>query len=215
VTADIARVTPTGVETVDGDAHPCDVLVYGTGFRATEFLVPLRVTGHNGLSLADAWRDGAYAYLGIAVPGFPNMFLMYGPNTNTGNTSVVYFHEAQARYIAQAMALVRTRGPVVVRPEAAATFDHEMQTRLSGSVWSGCDSWYRTGSGRVVTNWPGLAGEYRRRTARLDPAHYMGFADYADYSDNDGAAESEDATDPNVIRKSDAVADSTGRRPAR
>lgn len=172
VTADIDRLTPTGVRTKDGAEHDCDVLVYGTGFAATEFLAPLRVLGESGRPLDDAWHDGAYAHLGIAVPGFPNMFLMYGPNTNTGNTSVVYFHEAQARYIVQAVAAIARSGPLAVRPEVAAAFDTEMQTRLAGSVWTGCTSWYRTGTGRVVTNWPGMASEYRARTRRFEPSDY-------------------------------------------
>lgn len=174
VTADIERVTATGLDTADGRTHPCDVLVYGTGFAATEFLAPVRITGRDGRALHDEWRGGAFAHLGIAVPGFPNMFLVYGPNTNTGNTSVVYFHEAQARYIVQAVRLLAATGPVEVRAEVAAAFDAEMQRRLGASVWVGCDSWYRTGGGRVVTNWPGMAGEYAARTARLDEKDYAG-----------------------------------------
>jgi cation diffusion facilitator CzcD-associated flavoprotein CzcO len=172
VTAGIRRIGRTGVHTADGAAHECDLLVYATGFAATEFLTPMRVTGRDGRRLEDEWRDGARAHLGIAVPGFPNMFLMYGPNTNTGNTSVVYFHEAQARYIVQAVRAIAAAGPLEVRAEVAAAFDAEMQRRLSGSVWSGCTSWYRTEAGRVVTNWPGQAAEYAARTARLDRADY-------------------------------------------
>jgi cation diffusion facilitator CzcD-associated flavoprotein CzcO len=173
VTADIAAVEPTGVRTADGTLYECDVLVYGTGFAATDFLAPMRVDGRGGVSLAGEWRDGAYAHLGIAVPGFPNMFLMYGPNTNTGNTSVIYFHEAQARYIVEAVRAAAARGPIEVRAEVAAEFDAEMRRRLSGSVWTGCDSWYRGPGGRVVTNWPGTAGEYGRRTARLRGSDYV------------------------------------------
>jgi cation diffusion facilitator CzcD-associated flavoprotein CzcO len=172
VTADVERITPAGIRTADGALHECDIIVYGTGFAATDFLAPVRITGRDGRALHDEWHAGAYAHLGIAVPGFPNMFNMYGPNTNTGNTSVVYFHEAQARYIVQAVRLLSARGPVEVRADAAAAFDAEMQRRLGASVWVGCDSWYRTGSGRVVTNWPGMAAEYAARTARLDEADY-------------------------------------------
>ncbi|MEV4508537.1 NAD(P)/FAD-dependent oxidoreductase [Dactylosporangium sp. NPDC049525] len=172
VTADIERLTAQGIRTADGESHACDVIVYGTGFAATEFLAPVRITGRDGRALHDEWRDGAFAHLGITVPGFPNMFLMYGPNTNTGNTSVVYFHEAQARYIVQAVQLLQTQRTVEVRADVAAAFDAEMRRRLGASVWAGCDSWYRTGGGRVVTNWPGLAGEYAARTARLNEADY-------------------------------------------
>ncbi|WP_245601857.1 flavin-containing monooxygenase [Hamadaea tsunoensis] len=171
VTSDVDRLTPAGVRTADGVEHPVDVLVYGTGFAATEFLAPVRVHGRTG-PLDAEWRDGAYAHLGIAVPGFPNLFLMYGPNTNTGNTSVVYFHESQARYIVQAVRHVDAHGPVEVRREVAEAFDAEIQRRLARSVWTACSSWYRTATGRVVTNWPGMAGEYRARTKVFRPADY-------------------------------------------
>jgi cation diffusion facilitator CzcD-associated flavoprotein CzcO len=174
VTEKIVEVTAEGIRTADGCLHGCDLIVYATGFAATEFLAPMRITGRDGRTLDDEWRDGAYAHLGIAVPGFPNLFLLYGPNTNTGNTSVIYFHEAQARYLAQAVHRIASSGrPMEVRPERAAAFDGEMQRRLAVSVWTGCQSWYRTATGRVVTNWPGMASEYRRRTARLDVSDYV------------------------------------------
>nr|WP_296063999.1 NAD(P)/FAD-dependent oxidoreductase [uncultured Actinoplanes sp.] len=173
VTERITGLTANSVRTADGREHLCDVLVYATGFDATSFLVPMRITGRSGQDLAGVWRDGAFAYLGMTVPDFPNMFLVYGPNTNTGNTSVLYFHEAQARYLVQAVRRVAAGELLSVRPEVAARFDEEMQHRLAGSVWTGCRNWYRTATGRVVTNWPGMAAEYRRRTARLDPADYL------------------------------------------
>ncbi|SDT81212.1 flavin-containing monooxygenase [Actinoplanes derwentensis] len=172
ITEKIIAVTPDGIRTADGTDHPCDVLVYGTGFAATDFLAPIEITGRDGVSLAGAWSGGAHAYLGLAVPGFPNMFLVYGPNTNTGNTSVIYFHEAQARWITQAVRSVAQGTTMEVRPEVAAAYDTEIQSRLSTSVWSACQSWYRTAAGRIVTNWPGSATEYRRRTAVLDRADF-------------------------------------------
>ncbi|GAA0576234.1 NAD(P)/FAD-dependent oxidoreductase [Paractinoplanes ferrugineus] len=173
VTEKIVEVVPEGVRTADGAVHGCDLLVYATGFAATEFLAPIRITGRDGHTLDDEWRDGAYAYLGVTVPGFPNLFMIYGPNTNTGSTSVLYFHEAQARYVARLVALVdKKRAPIEVRRERAATYDGEMQRRLASSVWTGCQSWYRTAAGRIVTNWPGMAGEYRRRTSHLYDGDY-------------------------------------------
>jgi cation diffusion facilitator CzcD-associated flavoprotein CzcO len=173
VTAPVARIEATGVTTVDGVGHPCDVLVYATGFDAVDLLVPMRVTGRDGRELSEVWRGGAFAYLGVAVPGFPNLFLVYGPNTNTGNTSVIYFHEAQARHITQAVRLIAAGGAALdVRGELAESYDAEMQRRLARSVWTGCRSWYRDTAGRIVTNWPGMAAEYRRRTSRLRPADY-------------------------------------------
>lgn len=173
ITEKIVAVTPTGVRTADGTDHPCDTLVYGTGFAATAFLAPMRITGRDGVSLADVWSEGAHAYLGLAVPGFPNMFLIYGPNTNTGNTSVIYFHEAQARWITHAVRSVAAGTTMEVRPDVAAAYDTEIQSRLSTSVWTTCQSWYRTATGRIVTNWPGSAAEYRRRTRAPNPADFL------------------------------------------
>jgi cation diffusion facilitator CzcD-associated flavoprotein CzcO len=174
ITDKILTLEPDGVRTADGVLHQCDVLVYATGFAATEFLTPITITGRSGTTLADAWREGAHAYLGMTVPDFPNLVLIYGPNTNTGNTSVLYFHEAQARYLVQAVDQVAAgRGPLEVRPEVAVRFDEEMQSRLATSVWAGCQSWYRNAAGRIVTNWPGMAAEYRRRTTRLRPSDYL------------------------------------------
>ncbi|GAA0468161.1 putative monooxygenase [Paractinoplanes deccanensis] len=173
VTDKIVELTADGVRTADGAHHPCDLLVYATGFAASDLVTPLRIVGRGGVTLDNEWRDGAYAHLGMAVPGFPNLFLMYGPNTNTGNTSVIYFHECQAGYVVQAVRrLAAGAQPLAVRREVAAAYDAEIQRRLSGTVWTACQSWYRNASGRIVTNWPGMASEYRRRTARLDPADY-------------------------------------------
>jgi cation diffusion facilitator CzcD-associated flavoprotein CzcO len=174
VTDPIAELTPTGVRTADGTAREHDVIVYGTGFRATEFLTPLRIRGRDGRDLADEWAGGARAYLGMTVPGFPNMFLMYGPNTNLGAGSIIYMLERQARYLRQAVDLLATGASTVdVRRPVADWFDAEVQSRLGGTAWSGCTSWYRTASGRVPTNWPGLVTEYHRRTKTFDPADYQ------------------------------------------
>lgn len=179
VTAPITRLTPEGVRTADGTVHRADVVVVGTGFEAAQLLVPLEVVGRDGVALHDVWKEGAHAHLGMTVPGFPNLLVMYGPNTNTGNTSVVYFLEAQARYLVQYVRLLARRRAVApgacveVRPEVEAAYDAELQRRLAGSVWTSCANWYRATSGRVVTNWPGLAAEYHRRTATLDPDDFL------------------------------------------
>jgi cation diffusion facilitator CzcD-associated flavoprotein CzcO len=174
VTTPVERITAHGVRTVDGRTHPADLLALSTGFDAVDLVAPMQVTGRDGLRLADVWAEGAHAYLGLTVPGFPNLFLVYGPNTNTGNTSVVYFHEAQAGYIAQAGRILRAHrgGALEVRRDVEARYDREIQSRLSHSVWTACTSWYRAPNGRVVTNWPGMAREYARRTARFDLADY-------------------------------------------
>ncbi|MFG1641196.1 flavin-containing monooxygenase [Amycolatopsis sp. NPDC049252] len=173
-TARISEITEAGVRTEDGVEHEADVIVYGTGFAATDFLGRIDVRGLAGRPLKDAWAGGARAYLGITVPGFPNMFCVYGPNTNLGAGSIIYMIERQARYIRQAVAQLARPGVsyLDVHPEVEARYDDEVQARLGRSVWSACTSWYRQADGRVTTNWPGLVTEYDRRTRRLDPADF-------------------------------------------
>lgn len=171
--------TERGVRTADGTEHEADVVIFGTGFATTEFLAPIRIAGLGGAELSEVWRDGAYAYLGMAVPRFPNMFVMYGPNTNLGAGSVIYMLESQARYIRQAVQRVAGRSGAYldVRTDVTDRFDRAVQQRLERSVWTGCRNWYRTPSGRVTANWPGLVSEYRWRTRRLDIEDYrVGFA---------------------------------------
>jgi cation diffusion facilitator CzcD-associated flavoprotein CzcO/acetyl esterase/lipase len=173
VTVPIAEVDATGVRTADGAEHPADVIVLGTGFATTDFLAPMQVFGAGGRELSEQWRDGASAHLGMAVPGFPNLFLLYGPNTNLGSGSIVHMLECQIGYVRQAVELLRSGvRTLAVRPEVAARFDAEIQERLARSVWTGCRSWYRTASGRVVNNWPGTMREYGRRTRRFDVTEY-------------------------------------------
>jgi cation diffusion facilitator CzcD-associated flavoprotein CzcO len=174
ITGAVREITPTGVVADDGVERKVDTIIYGTGFRATEFLSPMEVRGLGGADLNDAWRDGAEAYLGMAVAGFPNFFMLYGPNTNLGSGSIIYMLESQIRYAADAVRRLAGNGRALldVRPEVQRRFDEEMQRRLGDSVWASCSSWYRTESGRVTNNWPGFMYEYRRRTRRLDPADY-------------------------------------------
>ncbi|MBC8092537.1 MAG: NAD(P)/FAD-dependent oxidoreductase [Pseudonocardia sp.] len=173
VTEAIEAVTPTGIRTADGTEHPADVIIFGTGFATTEFLAPMKVFGPGGLELSEQWRDGARAHLGITVPGFPNLFLLYGPHTNVGSGSIVHMLESQIAYVRQAIeTLAGGVATLTVRPEVESRFDTEMQHRLGKSVWTGCQSWYRIPSGRIVNNWPGLMREYRRRTARFDVTEY-------------------------------------------
>ena len=136
-------------------------------------MFPMEITGAGGRSLADAWAGGAHAHLGITVPGFPSLFVMYGPNTNTSGGSIVSYLEAQAGYIRQAIELQRDRAAALsVRPEVEAASDRAVQARFAGTAWMRCDSWYRDDSGRIVTNWPGYMREYLEQTSRLDPGDF-------------------------------------------
>ncbi|MFB9311805.1 flavin-containing monooxygenase [Nocardioides plantarum] len=168
VTGAVTGVEPSGVRTEDGTLHEADVIVWGTGFAATGFLAGVAVTGVDGADLHQHWADGAHAHLGVTVPGFPNFFCIYGPNTNLGGSSIISMMEAQAGYVAEAVSQLGdgTR-TIEVLPEVAEAYDREMQTRLRASAWNGCDSWYVDGS-RITTNWPGRVSEYQRRTANVD-----------------------------------------------
>lgn len=174
VTDAIVEVTADGVRTSDGAVHPADVIIYATGFAASDFLAPMAVYGRGGQKLADAWTDGARAYLGMTVPGFPNLFLMYGPNTNLGAGSIVYMLECQARYIGQLVRVLAARpGSFLdVRPEVERRYDAALQRRLDKSVWVRCSSWYRNAAGRITNNWPGTVTRYRLRTRKANLRDY-------------------------------------------
>ncbi|MEU3269541.1 NAD(P)/FAD-dependent oxidoreductase [Saccharomonospora sp. NPDC006951] len=174
VTDAVAEVTENGVRDVSGRHHDADVIVYGTGFAAHDLVSPIDVRGLDGRPLTEAWKEGARAHLGITVPGFPNMFLMYGPNTNLGGGSIIYMLESQARYVRDAVRLLAAHpGQYLdVREDAERRWDEEVQERLARSVWTRCRSWYRNSSGRVVTNWPGRTHEYRHRTASVELTHF-------------------------------------------
>jgi cation diffusion facilitator CzcD-associated flavoprotein CzcO len=174
VTERIAQVTASGVRTADGRERPADVLVLATGFRTHDFVAPMEIEGEDG-TLAEAWGSEPRAYLGITVPGFPNLFLLYGPNTNGGSSSVIYAIEAAMGHVISALeALDRAEARrIEVRPEAAAAFDRELRAALAGTVWhTGCTSWYVDENGFDPSQWPWQWTTYRRRTARIEPAHY-------------------------------------------
>ena len=175
-TAAVSEVTPTGVRTADGRLHDVDVIIYGTGFKATEFLAPMSISGRDGRDLHTQWSDGARAHLGMTVPGFPNMFLIYGPNTNLGSSSTILMMEQQAGYIRQVVAELGRGGAhraFEIRRTVEEQYDAEVQARLDDGVWTACQSWYRTDAGRVTTNWPGLVREYQRRTRHAVLADYQ------------------------------------------
>lgn len=175
VTDGIREVTPHGVITVDGKEREVDALIFGTGFQATEFLAPMRITGLGGRELNAAWREGAEAYLGITVSGFPNLFLLYGPNTNLGHSSIVFMLESQVRYVLACLRVLRERRLrfLDVRPDAQRRFNARLQRALERSVWAaGCTSWYRTADGKNTNNWPGFTFHYHRQTRAPELAHY-------------------------------------------
>jgi cation diffusion facilitator CzcD-associated flavoprotein CzcO len=174
VTDRILRLTETGLITAEGTERPLDCVIYATGFKTNDFMFPMEIAGRDGQTLREAWADGPHAHMGIAVPGFPSLFIMYGPNTNTSGGSIITYEEAQAAYIRQALELVRWRraGAIEVRADVEAASDREVQARFIGTAWTQCDSWYRDKTGRIVANWPGYVREYEARVRVLDPREY-------------------------------------------
>src|SRR5262245_1425571 len=175
VTEKIDRIVPDGVVTSDGTKRIADVVIFGTGFKAVQFLTPMTVTGVGGRRLQDAWQHGAHAYLGITVAGFPNFFMLYGPNTNLGGNSIIYMLEGQIGYaLAAIQALDRERlAWLDVRPDVHDAFNSWVRSASETSVWeSGCRSWYTTASGRNTNNWPDHTFLYRYRVRRFDIAAY-------------------------------------------
>jgi len=166
----ITEVRSSSVVTADGTEREVDTIVLGTGFAATEFLMPMRVTGRGGRDLHEQWADGARAHLGTVVPGFPNFFLVYGPNTNLGHNSIIVMIEAQVGWIVQAVRRLRRERlrRLEVRPDVAEEFDDWVQRRTAGTVFAeGCRSWYLTATGRNTQNWPASTLTFRRRLRRL------------------------------------------------
>ncbi len=171
----ISEVTATGVVDSEGKHHDVDVIIYGTGFQATDFLTPMTITGRDGIALNDAWRDGAEAYLGISVYGFPNLFMLYGPNTNLGHNSIIYMLESQIHYVQQCIAAIDSQKlrSLEVRSLVQTNFNDRVQSKISDTVWNkGCHSWYKTESGKNTNNWPGFTFNYRRQTEKLDLNDY-------------------------------------------
>ena len=177
VTDGIERVTPNGVLTNDGKEHPLDAIVCATGFQAAEAAAPFEIRGRGGRELNDEWKNGAEAYLGTTVTGFPNLFVLVGPNTGLGHNSMVFIIESQVAYVLDALKTMRTRRlqSVEVKPDAQRVYNDRLQTRLAKTVWStgGCKAWYTTRDGKNTTLWPGFTFEYRFRTRRFDPAPYV------------------------------------------
>lgn len=175
VTAAIDRIEPGAIVTSDGVSHPADVLVYATGFDTQSFLRGIRVNGSDGADLHEQWALGARAHLGIYVPGFPNLLLSYGPNTNLGGSSIIRMLEAQARHMRLAVDHMVAAGERTLEPTTAAEqgWDDEVQSQLATSAWTSCDSWYRHPlSGRITSNWPGGTDSYVARVRELDPADF-------------------------------------------
>jgi 4-hydroxyacetophenone monooxygenase len=177
VTDAIEAITPDGVTTVDGRTHVVDVIVYATGFQASRFLTPMRVIGRAGRDLHEHWDGDARAHLGITVPGFPNFFCLYGPNTNlVANGSIIFFSECTVGYIVECIHLLLTehKRALDCRVDAYAAYNARIEEGNRQMAWgaSTVNSWYKNASGRVTQNWPGTLLEFWEQTRAPDPAEY-------------------------------------------
>ena len=176
VTESIVRVEPDAVVTADGVRHPVEVLICGTGFDATHPPIARVITGADGVTLAERWDEGMSALRGTTVPGFPNLFLLIGPNTLLGHNSMIYIIESQLRYVIQALRYLRRPGVEALEatPAAAAAYQSRLERTLARSVWApgGCASFYLEANGRNTVVWPGPASGFRAAVRRFDPAEY-------------------------------------------
>ncbi len=177
VTDGIERLGERSVVTRDGVERPVDAIVYATGFQVGDFsAAPFEITGRDGIDLREVWRDGAEAYFGASIAGFPNLFLITGPNTGLGHTSMVLMIEAHIQYVSSAIRTMREKqlATVDVRKDVQDAFNRRLHARLSRTIWAtgGCKSWYQTSAGKIVALWPGSTVTFRKRTEQFDLSKY-------------------------------------------
>jgi cation diffusion facilitator CzcD-associated flavoprotein CzcO len=178
----IVEVTPTGVVTAaratgTRTEHPADTIIFGTGFHVTDHPIAGRLRGRDGRTLTEHWGvQGMSALHGVTVAGFPNLFYLVGPNTGTGNTSIIYMAEAQVEYLLSALSTMDRRGIAVLepRPEVQEAYNTRIQEQLQQTVWNtgGCASWYLDDKGRNTTLWPTFTFRFRRELSTFDLAEY-------------------------------------------
>jgi cation diffusion facilitator CzcD-associated flavoprotein CzcO len=181
VTQAVAGITANGVVGADGSHYPCDVIIWGTGFKAAEFVAPMQVFGEpaggSTPELGSQWKTQPVATrLGITVAGFPNLFMLVGPNTGLGHNSIIFMIEAQVDYIVQALQSLAAQKLAVLRlrPDVQQDDYARMQHKMKGTVWaSGCKSWYQNAKGEIDTLWPGYTWEYWLKTRRFQTSDYL------------------------------------------
>ncbi len=177
ITSGIREVRERSLVTQEGHVHPVDAIILGTGFRVTDMPIAHHIRGRGGRTLAQVWDGTMKAHLGTSVSGFPNLFMLLGPNTGLGHTSVILMMESQMEHVLGALRYVEGRGLAAVEPsgEAQARFVRQLDTRMAGTVWAtgGCKSWYQDATGRNSTLWPGSTLSFRRRVAHFEPSEYV------------------------------------------
>jgi cation diffusion facilitator CzcD-associated flavoprotein CzcO len=172
----VERITADGVVGPDGVERPAETIIWGTGFETLDFVAPMKVRGLDGRMLHEVWAERPEAYLGTTVAGFPNMFVLWGPNTNHGSGSVPYTLECQFNYVLDAVRRLREQGLrwIDLRPEVQARWREEIAERSEKTRWvsGGCANWYVNDEGINTNNWPGPWLEFRRRTRKINPGDY-------------------------------------------
>jgi cation diffusion facilitator CzcD-associated flavoprotein CzcO len=176
VTDSITAIAPRGVITADGEEREVDTIILGTGFHVTDMPVAEWVHGHDGRTMDEVWQGTPQAYLGTTVAGFPNLFMLVGPNTGLGHNSIVFMIESQLNYVMDCLRHIDREAisTFEVREDVQRRFNDDIQRQLDGTVWTsgGCVSWYLDANGRNSTVWPGFTWPFRRRLRRFDPADY-------------------------------------------
>ncbi len=171
------EVRPGGVVTADQVEHAADTIIFGTGFHVTDMPVTHHVRGRGGQTLGQAWAPTMVAYRGTSVPGFPNLFVLFGPNTGLGHTSVVLMVESQIEHVLDVLRHQRRHGFTATEPTSGAQrrWVSHVDARMANTVWSrgGCHSWYLDATGRNSTLWPGYATGFRLRLRRFEPSDYV------------------------------------------
>ncbi len=171
----IDRIDAKGIHTAQGEHVEVDAIIWSTGYDATDGVISYDVIGREGVRMADRWSEYPRAYLGTTVPGFPNLFIMTGPNTGIGHTSAIFVIESQVRYVLQAIKAGMQQGrPIEVREEAEEDYTAMIHREMERTVWKtgGCHSWYQSKSGHVIAMFPGFSFTYRRMTRRFRPEHH-------------------------------------------
>lgn len=171
VTGGVSEITKNSILAGDGSKHEVDVLIYATGFKTNPFLMNLGIKGKDELTIREAWKDGPKNYLGMTVSNFPNLFIMYGPNTNLGHNSIIIMSEAQAKYIAACVANLKKNNwkSLEIKKEIMESYHQSTQNRLKNMIWTQIeDSWYKSANGNIPNNYPGRTMEYIRKTKQVN-----------------------------------------------
>ncbi len=172
----IKQVNAHSITTVDGTQYPIDTLIFATGFKTSQFLNGINITGLDSLNLGDTWQDGAFAYQGLVISGFPDLLMCYGPNTNIGHNSMIHILESQFNYICDYISKSKLNKIkyLDIKPKVNSNYQKILAKRLNGTVWQqgGCHSWYQTQAGKNTNNWPGLTLTYRLKTRSVNLAEY-------------------------------------------